>query len=391
MSVRNAVAKAESAARAPARVSPADTVRQVIDRQSSAFAAVLPANVDPDRWSRITLSAVKGTPKLMEAFGTEQGQVSVLLAAMNCAAVGLEPNTPLQEAWITPRKNKGVMEGQLVIGYRGLLKLARQSGEIAEVYAEVVRDGDEFHYERNLDRDILRHVPNPDAPEDEESLRYAYAVVRYTNGGRDFVVMSRSQIHRRRAVADSWRFESSRPYSPWTMWPDEQWRKTALKALAKRMPLSAEAHQADHVDDARLELSNGGVEVIHVQNNPAGELAAPAGVDPDTGEVDDVPEATADHEPEDPPERDPEPERDIVEATATDTDDTPDDPAYEGADRAQLNRLSIHLRAEGIDKASGKIAWASEVLGRDVAGWGGDHISQAEADELLARFPAEEA
>ena len=106
-----------------------------------------------------------------------------------------------------PRRNNGVDECQLMIEYRGLIKLARRSGEIKSIAANVVRAGDEFHYEYGLEHDVLRHVPGDGTGE----LQYAYAVARYMNGGVDFVVLSASQIEARRKVSPS----GGSDYGPW--------------------------------------------------------------------------------------------------------------------------------------------------------------------------------
>jgi recombination protein RecT len=248
---------------APAKPSLAQTIRTVVERQTPAMAAVLPAGFDPDRFSRLVITSVKQTPRLMECFATEQGTMSVMLAAMQLATVGLEPNTATQEAWLTPRKNKGVWECQATIGYRGMLKLSRRSGEVKECYAEVVREGDEFEYARELHKDTLKHKAvgeNEDAP-----LTHAYAVVRYVNGGVDFMVLTRKDVERRRAMSDSYRSESSRPYSPWVQQEDDMWRKSALRALAKRMPMSAEAARAVNTDERSLSLDedSGIIPAVH--------------------------------------------------------------------------------------------------------------------------------
>jgi recombination protein RecT len=216
------------------------------------MAAVLPAGFDPDRFSRLVITSVKQTPKLMECFATDAGTMSVMLAAMQLATVGLEPNTATQEAWLTPRKNKGVWEAQATIGYRGYLKLARRSGEIKTVFGDVVREGDHFKYARGIDQDVFEHTPAGD--NDDAPLTHAYAVVRYMNGGSDFVVLSRKEVERHRAMSDSYRNESARPYSPWVQWEPDMWAKTAIRVLARRMPMSAEAARAVNTDERSLSL-----------------------------------------------------------------------------------------------------------------------------------------
>lgn len=47
--------------------------------------------------------------------------MSFLSAMMNAAQLGLEPNTPLGQAYLILFKNKGVFECQFQIGYKGLI------------------------------------------------------------------------------------------------------------------------------------------------------------------------------------------------------------------------------------------------------------------------------
>lgn len=252
--VRGAVEKVEEARQAPPL---AVLIRETIQKQTPALQQVLPKSLDPERFSRLVLTAVKATPDLVRCFDTVQGQTSVLLSAMQLATVGLEPNTATQDAWLLPRRRNGVWECQPSYGYRGLLKLARRSGQIKTVYAEVVREGDDFEYRRDLDGDVLRYTPS-DEIEEGRNLTHAFAVVRYLNGGADFVVLSRAAVEAHRAMSDSWKGKG-RDFSPWTKWPEEMWKKTALRQLAKMMPLEAEAEQATMTDERSLSLVDGSI------------------------------------------------------------------------------------------------------------------------------------
>jgi recombination protein RecT len=252
--VRGAVEKVEEARQAPPL---AVLIRETIQKQTPALQQVLPKSLDPERFSRLVLTAVKATPDLIRCFDTVQGQTSVLLSAMQLATVGLEPNTATQDAWLLPRRRNGVWECQPSYGYRGLLKLARRSGQIKTVYAEVVREGDDFEYRRDLDGDVLRYTPS-DEIEEGRNLTHAFAVVRYLNGGADFVVLSRAAVEAHRAMSDSWKGKG-RDFSPWTKWPEEMWKKTALRQLAKMMPLEAEAEQATMTDERSLSLVDGSI------------------------------------------------------------------------------------------------------------------------------------
>ena len=271
MSVAKAVEKREQAPKAP---SLASVVNQAVERQGPSLKALLPRGQEAVRFQNLVLTAVKSTPELMECFGTRQGEVSILLAVRQAAAIGLEPNTPLQEAWLLPRKNQGVMEAQLMIGYKGLLKLARRSGLVRSVRAEVVHEMDDFHYQLGLNPDI-HHVP---ATGNRGELSHVYAVLDYKDGAQDFRVLDKAEVERHRAKSDSWRNERARPYSPWTVWPEAMWRKTALRAVLAMAPLTADDASAIERDERVLVLDDGAV--------TEAPTADPfADVDPETGEL----------------------------------------------------------------------------------------------------------
>ena len=131
------------------------TIKDYIKLYEEEIAKALPTVMTPERFTRIALSAVGNTPKL--AVCTPQ---SFLGAMMNAAQLGLEPNTPLGQAYLIPYENrkKGITECQFQIGYKGLLDLAYRSGEVSMVDAQVVYENDKFDYELGLNP-ILKHKP----------------------------------------------------------------------------------------------------------------------------------------------------------------------------------------------------------------------------------------
>lgn len=253
----------------PAKGAPglATVIRQAIDRQSEAFRAVLPATVDSDRFSRLVLTAVKATPELARCFETTQGQTSVLLAAMQAAAIGLEPNTPRQHCWLLPRKRGGTTECELQIGYRGYLKLARSSGTVKEAFAQVVREKDHFEWARGLEKDHLEWRPYDGDDEDAGEMTHVFAVVRFTNGGTQFVVMNRQQVEKRRAVSSSFRSQNNQ-HSPWLTWTEEMWCKTAIKALVPYLDLDAALEDAVQRDERSLRIDDEGVIDVDPEPEP---------------------------------------------------------------------------------------------------------------------------
>lgn len=262
-------------------------VQDAIDQQTAAFRAVLPSTTDPERFARLVMTAVNQTPKLAQCFTTRQGRTSLLVAAMQAAALGLEPNTLAEEAWLLPSDNKGPdgvkrTEARLEVGYKGYLKLARESKEILKVSARVVYEGDFFEYEYGT-REQLVHRP---APADERGdMVYAYAVAWPANGAEpQFEVLDELAVHKRRASSQSWKNTKSRPYSPWTTNTEAMWRKSAVKALAHYLPRTPKMSIATASDGAQLAMTEGGdITPVHP------ELEA-GGVDVD--DVDELDEET---------------------------------------------------------------------------------------------------
>lgn len=279
-----AEAKAAEKAGEPPKQSLATVAEQAIERNLPRFQAVLPRGWDKDRFHNLVVTAVKREPKLIRCFSTSQGQMSLLVAAMQCAAIGLEPNTPLKEASLVPRRNKQVDECQLMIEYRGLIKLARRSGELSTIDAEVVHERDHFRYEKGLNP-VLEHRPY-DGDEDPGPLRYCYCVAKFKDGGTQFVVVPRRVVYNEhRAKSDSWRSETSRPYSPWTVFEESMWRKTAVRVMEPFLPLTSEARLGFDSDDRRFTVSEDAIVPVEATYDVS-PPEPPEGIDAVTGEID---------------------------------------------------------------------------------------------------------
>ena len=109
----------QAEAPAPTTLKKSMSIAELIKAMEPEIKRALPSAITPERFTRMALSALNNTPKLRECT-----QISFLAALMNAAQLGLEPNTVLGEAYLIPFKNKGVMECQFQVGYRGLINLA---------------------------------------------------------------------------------------------------------------------------------------------------------------------------------------------------------------------------------------------------------------------------
>jgi recombination protein RecT len=158
--------------------------------------------------------------------------------------MGLEPGGALGHCYLLPFGNGKAKDGrpnaQLIIGYRGMIDLARRSGQIVSICAYTVHEKDHFVWRLGLDPDI-EHVPSPEA--DRGPMTYVYAVAKLKGGGVQFEVMSRAEVEKVRKQSKA---GSS---GPWVTHFDEMAKKTVIRRLFKYLPVSIEAARAVEVDE----------------------------------------------------------------------------------------------------------------------------------------------
>lgn len=273
------------------------SVKTFFESQKATLAAVLPKHVSPDRMLKIALGALRTTPKLMNA--TVE---SLMGAVVQCSQLGLEPNTPLGHAYLIPFDNrqKNTTEVQIVFGYKGLIDLARRSGQVVSIAAHEVCEKDHFDFAYGLD-EKLEHKPS--LGERGKVIGY-YAVAKLVGGGYAFEFMSQRQVEEIRDASQNYKFARDKSKTVWGQHMVEMGRKTVLRRLFKYLPVSIELATAAVLDGKASDgnsqgldnVLNGeftvvdddapGVEREDEQNEgQEAALGAPADVDMSTGEV----------------------------------------------------------------------------------------------------------
>lgn len=216
-------------------------ILSLLDKMKSEIGRALPKHVTPDRMMRVALTALRTTPDLLKCT-----TASVLGSIMSAAQLGLEPNTPLGFCYLIPYKTKNVPTCQLVIGYQGYLDLARRSGLVAQPYAHVVREGDEFEYELGL-FPTLKHRPSRAEDRESKPITHVYAVAHLVGsnmGPPIFRVLTRPQIEKRRARS------AAANSGPWKTDEEAMTLKTGIRALWPWLPKNAEMARAQAIDEA---------------------------------------------------------------------------------------------------------------------------------------------
>lgn len=258
-----AIQKAASSAAMKTKKAPS-SIKDYIEVMAPAIKAALPSVITPERFTRITMSALSANPKLQECT-----PASFLGAMMTAAQLGMEPNTPLGQAYLIPYRNHGRMECQFQLGYKGLIDLAYRSGDVSIIQAHTVRENDEFQYELGLDPK-LRHIP---AKTNRGKAIAYYAMFKTKNDGFGFQVMSIEEVndHARK-------YSKSFGSGPWQTNFDEMAKKTVLKKVLKYAPLKSDFVRGISQDETiKNDISDDMSDIPDVTEY--------IDVDPDTGEV----------------------------------------------------------------------------------------------------------
>ena len=214
-------------------------ISALIERQKPAIKKALPAHISVERITRIALTAVRENRRL-EACTPESFLGSLMIAAQ----LGLEPNTPLGQAYLIPYGTRC----QFILGYRGEIELAYRTGLYSMIYAMEVFKDDEFDYCYGINPNLI-HKPKPHLSS-EKPIGY-YAVYKLKDEGFGFTVMSYQEIYEH-AKKYSKSFESG----PWKSEFNEMAKKTVLKKVLKYAPASIElatAYKAEVVDHSFIE------------------------------------------------------------------------------------------------------------------------------------------
>ena len=246
------------------------SMQSYIKSMESEIKKALPSVITPERFTRMVLSAISVNPKLASCTPK-----SFLGAMMSAAQLGLEPNTPLGQAYLIPYRNHGTDEVQFQIGYKGLIDLAYRSGEVELVQAHIVYENDTFECEYGLEPK-LTHTP---ADKDRGEPIKVYAVFKTKSGGYGFEVMSMEDV-RNHASKYSKSYNSN--YSPWKTNFEEMAKKTVLKKVLKYAPLKSDFVRGIVQDES---VKNEIAEDMYSVPNEVVYEADYTDVDENTGEV----------------------------------------------------------------------------------------------------------
>lgn len=213
------------------------SMKDLIVSMEGQIAKALPSVITPERFTRMVLTAMITNKDLQLCTPN-----SFLGAMMQAAQLGVEPNTPLGQAYLIPYKNKGTLECQFQLGYKGMIDLAYRSGEVKDIQAHEVHENDTFEYELGLEPK-LKHIP---AMSNRGAVIMYYAIFHTKDGGYGFNVMSVDDVQEH---AKKYSKSYGASFSPWKSNFDEMAKKTVLKRCLKYAPIKTEFARSISADE----------------------------------------------------------------------------------------------------------------------------------------------
>lgn len=230
---------------------PVAVIRQNLTAMQPEITAALPPHIKPEKFARVAMTAVQNDPALMEA-----DRKSLFGSIIRLAQDGLLPDGREAALVIFNQKqgNGWIKKVQAMPMIAGILKRVRQSGEVAKVSAHVVYEKDEFVVRYGFDEDVEHSPPPLDQPRGKPIGAYATAVLK--DGSRLLEVMSLEEIEKVRAVS------RSGDKGPWASWWTEMARKTVMRRLSKRLPMSTDLEDDIFSRDETMATERGRLRVV---------------------------------------------------------------------------------------------------------------------------------
>jgi recombination protein RecT len=216
----------------------ADTQLQIVRKALASpgmiqeVSKALPDHVKPAQFLRVATTLVGNNPDLLKC-----ERNSLFAAVMSAASLGLMPESFLGQCYIVPFKGKATLQ----IGYKGMIALARRSGDISSVESGVTYENDEVEL---ILGDESRFTIKPCLDGDPGKAKFVWCVITLSDGGKQREIMTVAQVEKIRQGAPS-------KNSPaWTQHWEGMARKVCIKRALKYAPLSTDVMMATAVDDA---------------------------------------------------------------------------------------------------------------------------------------------
>ena len=195
--------------------------KSFVESEKEMLVSLLPKGVDPEYFINSLIQALADSPYFRRSnLESARDKEAVIRACVGCAQHGM---TPAANNYCYFSSRSGIME--FLLGYKGLIELARKANPGLQIDSGVVREGDEFSYTYGANSSFtLSPNSEPNAP-----ITHAYVELFLPNNTTRFVVITKDQIEKRKACSHG----SNDPSSPWKRFEREMWIKSAVREALK--------------------------------------------------------------------------------------------------------------------------------------------------------------
>ena len=234
------------------QIAPQDQIKNTLTQMIPQFQAALPPHIAPEKFVRVAQTAILTDPSIAKL-----ERNSLFKVCIEAAQDGLLPNG--KEGAIVPFGNKATWMPMVA----GVLKKVRNSGEIASITAQIVHENDEFDFWIDENGENIKHRPNLFKPRGAEIATYAMAKLK--DGSLYIEVLTNEDI---KAIQNCSRGNGG----PWKTFPGEMKKKSAIRRLAKRLPMSTDVENTLQKDDKYYDFDKE-KKIVNVENtNEAPQL-----------------------------------------------------------------------------------------------------------------------
>jgi recombination protein RecT len=228
------------------QLTPFDAFKADLTKFQPEIKKLLPEHITVEKFERVVLSAIQMNPYLLEL-----DKKSLFDSCLRCASDGLIPDG--REAALVPYKDKV----QYMPMTYGIIKKIRNSGELKTIVANVVHEKDEFQYFVDQYGENFSHKPQMFGARGEPIGVYAF--IKTKDDALYFDVLSKNDIMAIKALAEAKLKDKSK--SPWNgSFQYEMWKKSAIRRLSKRVPMSADVERVIQANDDMVDFSGAPVE-----------------------------------------------------------------------------------------------------------------------------------
>ena len=228
------------------KANPQDGIQRMLKHAWPRIEAVMPKHMSSERLFQLAVSTINQTPQLAEC-----DSASLLSCVMKCSALGLEPSAVdgLGRAYILPFRNHGRMQATFILGYKGIIDLARRSGQLVSIHAQAVYEGDTFDFWEDEDGQHFTYRPNRTAKHAPETMTDVYMTAKLRDGGKVFEHMTKDEVDaiRKRSKAAN--------KGPWVTDYEAMALKTVIRRAARYLPMSTQAQNAVAADETTPDYS----------------------------------------------------------------------------------------------------------------------------------------